>query len=198
MQLTNVNNGRWSHVVVCENALGHNSTAKLEHWACISGAVQLSGEDRGDYSRPCGDTNRLEALAAALGRLQHLLRAGRPTALPEIVTQTTWARSSSTRRNPCKPWSPRPTANSWGSSTICFHPQHDDDRADLYLNDLFTSPAARGKGVGRALIEAVYDRARQAGSTRVYWQTHETNAVARRLYDDISVRSGFIVYRTEV
>jgi GNAT superfamily N-acetyltransferase len=52
--------------------------------------------------------------------------------------------------------------------------------------------------VGRALIEAVYLRAREAGSTRVYWQTHETNLVARRLYDALAERSGFIVYRKEL
>ena len=63
-----------------------------------------------------------------------------------------------------------------------------------YLNDLFTSPEARGQGVGRALIEAVYDAARRAGSTRVYWQTHETNATARTLYDKVAERSGFLVY----
>src|SRR2546430_1026297 len=50
-----------------------------------------------------------------------------------------------------------------------------------YLQDLFTIQGARRQGVGRALIEAVYDRARVAGSTRVYWQTHETNAIAMKL-----------------
>ncbi len=64
-----------------------------------------------------------------------------------------------------------------------------------YLQDLFTAEAARGKGVGRALIEGVYQQARLAGSSRVYWQTHETNLVARKLYDQVAERSGFIVYR---
>jgi GNAT superfamily N-acetyltransferase len=67
-----------------------------------------------------------------------------------------------------------------------------------YLNDLFTSEKARGKGVGRALIEAVYDKARMAGSPRVYWQTHETNSTARQLYDKVAEFSGFIVYRKVV
>jgi GNAT superfamily N-acetyltransferase len=44
-----------------------------------------------------------------------------------------------------------------------------------YLQDLFTVQAARGKGVGRALIEGVYHQAMLAGCPRVYWQTHETN-----------------------
>lgn len=64
-----------------------------------------------------------------------------------------------------------------------------------YLQDLFTAQAARGKGVGRALIEAVYDAARSAGSPRVYWQTQEGNATARLLYDRLAEKSDFIVYR---
>ncbi|TGS71602.1 GNAT family N-acetyltransferase [Mesorhizobium sp. M3A.F.Ca.ET.174.01.1.1] len=64
-----------------------------------------------------------------------------------------------------------------------------------YLQDLFTSRTARGQGVGRALIESVYERARAAGANRVYWQTHETNQTAMQLYDRIGERSGFIVYR---
>jgi GNAT superfamily N-acetyltransferase len=64
-----------------------------------------------------------------------------------------------------------------------------------YLSDLFTDDTVRGQGVGGALIRAVYEHAALAGSPRVYWQTHETNAVARRLYDRLAERSGFIVYR---
>jgi GNAT superfamily N-acetyltransferase len=67
-----------------------------------------------------------------------------------------------------------------------------------YLQDLFTSEEARGEGVGRALINGVYDRAREAGSTRVYWQTQETNIVAQKLYDKVAERSGFIVYRKNI
>lgn len=65
----------------------------------------------------------------------------------------------------------------------------------LYLQDLFATADARGKGVGRALIEAVYDAARAQGLPRVYWQTHETNETAMKLYDRIAEKSGFLVYR---
>jgi len=65
----------------------------------------------------------------------------------------------------------------------------------LYLRDLFTTAEARGKGVGRALIETVYDAARAQGLPRVYWQTHESNATAMQLYDRIAEKSGFLVYR---
>ena len=64
-----------------------------------------------------------------------------------------------------------------------------------YLQDLFTVENARGKGVGRALINAVYARAKEAGSPRVYWLTHETNLTAMKLYDAVAERSGFVVYR---
>ena len=59
-----------------------------------------------------------------------------------------------------------------------------------YLQDLFVAPEARGGGAGRALIEA-----RKADASRVYWNTHETNAAARILYDKVAERSGFIQYR---
>lgn len=64
-----------------------------------------------------------------------------------------------------------------------------------YLQDLFTTEAARGKGIGRALINEVYSRARNAGASRVYWHTHETNHTAMKLYDKVAERSGFVVYR---
>jgi GNAT superfamily N-acetyltransferase len=64
-----------------------------------------------------------------------------------------------------------------------------------YLQDLFTSEAARGQGVGKALIEAVYAKAAAAGSPRVYWLTHETNHTAMRLYDQVAEKSGFVQYR---
>ena len=70
--------------------------------------------------------------------------------------------------------------------------------ARCYLQDLFVSPAERGGGVGRALIAAVADAARRAGATQVYWNTHETNATARRLYDAVATRTGFIQYRIDL
>ena len=64
-----------------------------------------------------------------------------------------------------------------------------------YLQDLFVSAEARGKGLGRALIEAVYKAAREAGASRVYWLTHETNTTARALYDQLATAPGYIQYR---
>ena len=67
-----------------------------------------------------------------------------------------------------------------------------------YMQDLFTATAARRHGTGRKLIEAVCERARTAGSRRVYWHTHETNATAMRLYDAVAEKSGFVVYRVNM
>ncbi|MER5998468.1 GNAT family N-acetyltransferase [Nonomuraea angiospora] len=67
-----------------------------------------------------------------------------------------------------------------------------------YLQDLFTAPEARGRGVARALIEAVTAWARERGCSRVYWNTHESNATARRLYDKVAENRGFIRYQIEL
>lgn len=64
-----------------------------------------------------------------------------------------------------------------------------------YLQDLFTAPNARGHGVGRALIAAVVAEAKARGCSRVYWMTHETNTVARGLYDQVALNAGFIRYQ---
>ena len=69
--------------------------------------------------------------------------------------------------------------------------------SQCYLQDLYVGEATRGGGVGRALIAAVVDAAKEAGAARVFWNTHETNAVARRLYDAVAERSGFIQYRID-
>jgi GNAT superfamily N-acetyltransferase len=67
-----------------------------------------------------------------------------------------------------------------------------------YLQDLFTVNAARNKGIGRALIEAVHAAAATLGCARIYWQTQETNAEAMVLYNKVAERSGFLVYRKPI
>ena len=67
-----------------------------------------------------------------------------------------------------------------------------------YLQDLFTSPGARGGGIGRALIEAVYDAADARGVPAVYWLTQDFNAPARALYDRIGVCTPFVKYNRPV
>lgn len=65
----------------------------------------------------------------------------------------------------------------------------------MYLQDLFTDANVRGRGVGRRLIEHVYAEAAARGCARVYWLTHESNAQAMLLYDQVATRSGFVQYR---
>lgn len=64
-----------------------------------------------------------------------------------------------------------------------------------YLEDLYVHGDARGFGAGEALIEAVAGAAREAGADRLYWTTHESNALARKLYDKVAMRTGFVQYR---
>jgi GNAT superfamily N-acetyltransferase len=67
-----------------------------------------------------------------------------------------------------------------------------------YLQDLFTAPEARGIGIGRALIQHVYAKAAEAGAPKVWWLTHETNAQAMALYNQIAEKSGFVQYRKAI
>jgi GNAT superfamily N-acetyltransferase len=67
-----------------------------------------------------------------------------------------------------------------------------------YLQDLFTAEDMRGKGVARALIQAVADWARAQGCARLYWHTHESNAQARLLYDKMAENRGFVRYQIEL
>jgi GNAT superfamily N-acetyltransferase len=63
-----------------------------------------------------------------------------------------------------------------------------------YLQDLFTAPEARGRGVATALIEAVAEAARTRGADRYYWMTKQDNETARALYDRVASFKGFVRY----
>jgi len=117
-----------------------------------------------------------------------------PTALPAEVTQTTWQRFFDARE-PVYALVAELDGALIGLTHYLFHRSTTLLAPICYLQDLYTAPERRRTGVGRALIEAVYECARDAGSPRVYWQTHETNLVAQRLYEQVAERSGFIVYR---
>jgi GNAT superfamily N-acetyltransferase len=119
------------------------------------------------------------------------------TALAPDVTQMTWSRFFDAYE-PMHALLAESSAGIVGLTHFLYHRSTIQIQPTCYLADLYTADAARGQGVGRALIRAVYDQAKLAGSPRVYWQTHETNAVARRLYDQVAERSGFIVYRHSV
>jgi GNAT superfamily N-acetyltransferase len=117
-----------------------------------------------------------------------------PTALPSEITRTTWQRFFDAYE-PLHCLIAERDGQLLGLAHYIFHRSTIQIAPTCYLQDLFTGVSARGRGVGRALIEAVYDRARSANCGRVYWHTHETNLQAMRLYETVAERSGFIVYR---
>ena len=84
-----------------------------------------------------------------------------------------------------------------GIAHFLVHPSTSADDV-CYLQDLYTEPMVRGRGVARALIEAVTGWAREQGCSRVYWSTHEDNRVARRLYDAVADHRGFIRYEIDL
>lgn len=117
-----------------------------------------------------------------------------PTALHPKITEATWDRFFDSYE-PIHALVAERGEDILGIAHFLFHRSTTSIQPVCYLQDLFTVQEARGMGVGRALIEAVYQRARSAEASRVYWQTHETNETARSLYDKVAERSGFIVYR---
>ncbi len=115
--------------------------------------------------------------------------------VPAAVTDTTWSRFN----DPAEPMLCLVAEDNdgclLGFTHIIFHRGTWTIGDFCYLEDLFVAPNARNRGVARALIEAVYALADQRGAERVYWLTHETNAIARALYDKVAKHRGFIQYR---
>ena len=116
------------------------------------------------------------------------------TALPDAITQMTWSRFFDAYE-PVHALVAEQAGQLLGLVHYLFHRSTTSIAPTCYLQDLFTHESTRGKGVGRALIEAVYDQARIAGTGRVYWLTHETNETAMKLYNKVADKSGFVVYR---
>ncbi len=116
------------------------------------------------------------------------------TALPEEISQRTWDRFFD-ESEPVHALVADQSGQLLGLVHYIFHRSTITIGPVCYLQDLFTMESTRGKGVGRKLIEEVYRRARAAGCGRVYWHTHETNAIARKLYDNVAEMTGFLVYR---
>ncbi|HVS77149.1 MAG TPA: GNAT family N-acetyltransferase [Steroidobacteraceae bacterium] len=119
------------------------------------------------------------------------------TSLAEEITQVTWERFF----DPAEPVHALVAEEEGvvvGLAHYLYHRSTTRLRDVCYLQDLFTAPALRGLGIGRRLIQAVYDAARAAGCSRVYWQTQVTNQPGRALYDKVAEHRGFIVYSHEL
>lgn len=119
------------------------------------------------------------------------------TALPAEITRTTWSRFLDARE-PMHALVAERGGELLGLAHFLFHRSTTQLVPNCYLSDLFTIEAARGRGMARKLIEEVYRRAAATGVQRVYWQTHETNTTAMKLYDKVAEKSGFVVYRKTV
>jgi GNAT superfamily N-acetyltransferase len=116
------------------------------------------------------------------------------TALADEITRTTWDRFFE-ESEPVHALIAEMNGKLLGLTHYLFHRSTTAIKPVCYLQDLFTDDTMRGKGIGRALINGVYERASLAGSTRVYWLTHKTNSTAMQLYNKVADESGFLVYR---
>jgi GNAT superfamily N-acetyltransferase len=118
-------------------------------------------------------------------------------ALPVEVTETTWRRFFDSHE-PVFALVAEVEGKVVGLTHYLYHRSTTRIELTCYVHDLFTDPALRGQGAGRALIQGVYQEARSAGIKRVYWQTHQTNVAGRTLYDKVAKHIGFIVYSYDV
>lgn len=82
-----------------------------------------------------------------------------------------------------------------GLAHYIFHPNTILIENTAYLQDLFSDPSVRGKGIGRALLTSFFERSKDAGVTQIYWHTHSSNNQAKKLYDDVATNTEFYVYR---
>lgn len=115
------------------------------------------------------------------------------TALAPEITKMTWSRFFDAYE-PMHAMVAEASGKLLGIVHFLYHRSTIQIAPTCYLQDLFTDDQARGTGIGRALINAVYEHARAAGVSRVYWQTRETNTTAMQLYDKVSEKPGFVIY----
>jgi GNAT superfamily N-acetyltransferase len=120
----------------------------------------------------------------------------RPTP-PREITETTWTRFLDPD-GPVHALVAEEQARIVGFAHYLFHASTTAVGQVCYLQDLLTAEDVRGKGIGRALIEAVAARAAGAGSKRLYWQTRPSNTTARALYEKVATDAHFMVYAREL
>ncbi len=116
------------------------------------------------------------------------------TSVPEEVYETTWKRLFAAGEYEPRGFLALLDGSPVGLTHYMYHRTCWSLVNNCYLQDLFADPDIRGKGVGAALIKAVQDEASKLGIKNVYWMTHETNTTARKLYDHVARRTGFIEY----
>ncbi|MEM1273755.1 MAG: GNAT family N-acetyltransferase [Pseudomonadota bacterium] len=130
----------------------------------------------------------------AWDRLWHAYLAFYNTALPGEIYDLTFARYTDPGREDMRGWMAWEGTAALGLVHVIAHTHGWRAEPVSYLQDLFTVPEARGKGVARALIETVYADADDAGRPSVYWLTQAGNTTARKLYDRLGLKTDFIKY----
>jgi GNAT superfamily N-acetyltransferase len=113
--------------------------------------------------------------------------------LSEAVTETTFVRLIDPAAQPHALVAER-AGTLLGFAHYLFHRSTWAVQDSCYLEDLFVAPEARGGGLGRTLIHAVYAAAERGEAGTVYWLTQEFNAPGRALYDTLARRTSFIRY----
>ena len=116
------------------------------------------------------------------------------TERPEAVYESSFKRMLSGEPNEYRGLIAILEGRAVGIAHYLFHRTNWEIGDTCYLQDLYADPDVRGKGIGRALIEAVYKTADAHGAAPVYWTTQDFNAVARQLYDRIGKKTPFIKY----
>lgn len=116
------------------------------------------------------------------------------TTVSEEVYETSFARLLSSSDNEYKCLIAEIDGNPVGLAHFLYHRYMWSVEDTCYLMDLFTDPGVRGKGVGRALIEAVHATAKRDGVPSTYWQTEEINYKGRMLYDQVATKSPCVIY----
>lgn len=116
------------------------------------------------------------------------------TTVPEAVYASTFARLLGSDPRDFNGLIAEVDGQPMGLTHYLFHRHCWKTGDTCYLQDLYVAPLARGTGMGRALIEAVYAAADAAGAPAVYWLTQDFNTEARHLYDRIGKVTPFIRY----
>ena len=117
------------------------------------------------------------------------------TKVPDSTFQSTFARLLGDDPNDFSCFVADLDGQLLGLTHYLFHRHAWKEESVCYLQDLYARPEARGTGVGRALIEAVYEEADRQKAPSVYWLTQENNHTARKLYDRIGKLSPFLKYQ---
>lgn len=141
--------------------------------------------------RPVATTERAQWEPLWLGYLAFYEKS-----VPGAVTDYTWARVVEGREiEALIAWEGE---RALGLVQYLLHPSTWNIGCNVYLQDLFVVPEARGKRIGRRLIAAVTEASKAKGAGVLYWQTEEFNGTARRLYERVAKRAPFVRYNIEL